>query len=282
MIYNIFIVRNLILLLLSYIILTTYAFSNSVSEYISNLIPGEGDTEVSIDLRENHSPDYSILLVREIDRNENSNYFTQMSLFNTEKNNDERITANFGLGKRFLSDDKFSLTGLNLFLDYDNEGNARSSIGLEMRNAVLEFAFNNYFSLDDADGEKVLDGYDLRLASQIPYLHWADIFLNSYSWDGVNRSDVEGLMIGSEMSLSSTLQLELAYDDKDRAGLDDEYYVKLMFVYPPKEGPTASDGISSDIWRKNKDMSGELLTKVKRNNKIMVEFDGNATISRTD
>ena len=274
--------RYLIFLALSYTILTTYALSNPVSEYISNLIPGEGDTEVSIDLRENYSPDYSILLVREIDRNENGNYFTQMSLFNTEKNNDERITANFGLGKRFLSDDKFSLTGLNLFLDYDNEGNARSSIGLEMRNAVLEFAYNNYFGLDDADGEKVLDGYDLRLASQIPYLHWADIFLNTYSWDGVNRNDIEGLIIGSEFSLSSTLQLELAYDDKDRAGLEDEYFVKLMFVYPPKEGPTASDGISSDIWRENKDMTGELLTKVKRNNKIMVEFDGNATISRTD
>ena len=274
--------KNLIFLFLSYIILTTYAFSNSVSEYISNLIPGEGDTEVSIDLRENHSPDYSILLVREIDRNENSNYFTQMSLFNTEKNNDERITANFGLGKRYLSDDKFTLTGLNLFLDYDNEGNARSSIGLEMRNAVLEFAYNNYFGLDDADGEKVLDGYDLRLASQIPYLHWADIFLNTYSWDGVNRIDVEGLIIGSEFSLSSTLQLELAYDDKDRAGLEDEYIVKIMFIHPPKEGPTASDGISSDIWRKNRDMSGELLTKVKRNNKIMVEFKGLATISRTD
>ena len=274
--------RNLILLLLSYIILTTYAFSNSVSEYISNLIPGEGDTEVSIDLRENYSPDYSILLVRELDRNENGNYFTQMSLFNTEKNNDERITANFGLGKRFLSDDKFTLTGLNLFLDYDDEGNTRSSIGLEMRNAVLEFAYNNYFGLDDADGEKVLDGYDLRLASQIPYLHWADIFLNTYSWDGVNRNDNEGLIIGSEFSLSQNLQLELAYDDKDRAGLEDEYIVKIMFIHPPKEGPTASDGISSDIWKKNKDMSGELLTKVKRNNKIMVEFDGNATISRTD
>ena len=218
--------KYLIFLVLSYITLTTHALSNSVSEYISNLIPGEGDTEVSIDLRENHSPDYSILLVREIDRNENSNYFTQMSLFNTEKNNDERITANFGLGKRFLSDDKFSLTGLNLFLDYDNEGNARSSIGLEMRNAVLEFAFNNYFGLDDADGEKVLDGYDLRLASQVPYLHWADIFLNSYSWDGVERNDIEGLIIGSELSLSSTLQLELAYDDKDIAGLEDEYFVK--------------------------------------------------------
>ena len=274
--------KNLIFLALSYTILTTYAFSNSVSEYISNLIPGEGDTEVSIDLRENYSPDYSILLVRELDRNENGNYFTQMSLFNTEKNNDERITANFGLGKRFLSDDKFSLTGINLFLDYDDEGNARSSIGLEMRNAVLDFAFNNYFGLDDADGETVLDGYDLRLASQIPYLHWADIFLNSYSWNGVKRNDVEGLIFGSEMNLSSNLQLELAYDDKDRVGLEDEYYVKLIFVHPPKEGPTASDGFSSSIWRENKDMTGELLTKVKRDNKIFVEFSGNATISRTD
>ena len=274
--------RNLVLLLLSYIILTTYAFSNSVSEYISNLIPGEGDAEVSIDLRENYSPDYSILLVRELDRNENGNYFTQMSIFNTEKNNDERITANFGLGKRYLSDDKFTLTGLNVFLDYDNEGNARSSLGLEMRNAVLEFAFNNYFGLDDADGETVLDGYDLRLASQIPYLHWADIFLNSYSWDGVKRNDVEGLIFGSEMNLSANFQLELAYDDKDRAGLEDEYYVKLIFVHPPKEGPTASDGFSSSMWRENKDMTGELLTKVKRDNKIFVEFSGNATISRTD
>ena len=78
------------------------------------------------------------------------------------------------------------------------------------------------------------------------------------------------------MNLSPNLQFELAYDDKDRAGLDDEYYAKLMFVHPPKEGPTAGDGISSDMWRENKDMSGEMLTKVKRNNKILVEFHGNA------
>ena len=141
---------------------------------------------------------------------------------------------------------------------------------------------DSYFGLDDADGETVLDGYDLRLASQIPYLHWADIFLNSYTWDGVKRNDVEGLIVGSEMNLSPNFQLELAYDDKDRSGLEDEYYVKLIFVHPPKEGPTAGDGFSSSMWRENKDMTGELLTKVKRDNKIFVEFSGNATISRTD
>ena len=39
-------------------------YAEGISQYISNLIPGEGDTEVSIDIRDNHKPDYSILAVR--------------------------------------------------------------------------------------------------------------------------------------------------------------------------------------------------------------------------
>ena len=274
--------KKYFLIILSYISIITASNADVVTDYISNLIPGDGDTELSIDLRENHSADFSILLVRELDSNQSNNTFTQLSLFNTEKNSDDRIVANFGLGKRFLSEDKFSMTGINAFVDYDDEGNLRSSIGFEMRNAVLNFAFNNYFGLDDADGERVLDGYDMRLASQIPYIHWADLFVNSYSWEGEKRNDVDGLMIGSELSLSPNLNFEIAYDDKDRSGLDDEYYVKLMFVHPPRNGPTLSDGISDDMWRKQTDMSDQMLTKVKRNNKIFVEFNGNATISRTD
>ena len=264
------------------IFLVSFAKANSVSEYFSNLIPGDGDTELSIDLRENHSADYSLLLVRELDGETTQNTFTQLSLFNTEKNSEDRNVLNFGLGKRFLSDDKLLLTGLNAFLDYDDEGNLRSSIGLEIRNAVLDFSFNNYFALDDANGEKVLDGYDLRLASQIPYVHWADIFINSYSWDGVTRDDVEGLMYGTEILLSPNINFEIAFDDKDKAGLDDEYYAKIMFVHPPRNSASISDGISSDMWRAQKDMSDEMLTKVKRNNKIMVEFSGSANIVRAD
>ncbi len=274
--------KNLFLSLILACILITTASANSISDYFSNLIPGDGDTELSIDLRENHSADYSLLLVRELDGETTQNTFTQLSLFNTEKDSKDRNVLNFGVGKRFLSDDKFSLTGLNAFLDYDDEGNLRSSIGLEVRNAVLDFSFNNYFALDDADGEKVLDGYDLRLASQIPYVHWADIFINSYSWDGVTRDDVEGLMYGTEMLLSPNINLEIAFDDKDKAGLDDEYYAKIMFVHPPRNSASISDGISSDMWRAQKDMSDEMLTKVKRNNKIMVEFSGSANIVRAD
>ena len=274
--------KNLFLSFILAFLLITTASANAISDYFSNLIPGDGDTELSIDLRENHSADYSLLLVRELDGETNKNTFTQLSLFNTEKDSKDRNVLNFGVGKRFLSDDKFSLTGLNAFLDYDDEGNLRSSIGLEVRNAVLDFSFNYYFALDDADGEKVLDGYDLRLASQIPYIHWADIFINSYSWDGVTRDDVEGLMYGTEMLLSPNINLEIAFDDKDKAGLDDEYYAKIMFVHPPRNSASISDGISSDMWRAQKDMSDEMLTKVKRNNKIMVEFSGSANIVRAD
>ena len=274
--------KKFLTVIISLFFLASASNADVISEYISNLIPGDGDTEVSIDLRENYSPDYSILMVRELSSDTNENTFTQLSLFNTEKNSDDRIVANLGLGKRFLSEDKFSMTGINAFVDYDDEGNLRSSIGFEMRNAVLNFAFNNYFGLDDADGERVLDGYDMRLASQIPYIHWADLFVNSYSWKGEQRNDVDGLMVGSELSLSPNLNFEIAYDDKDRGGLDDEYYVKLMFVHPPRNGPTLSDGISGDMWRKQTDMSNLMLTKVKRNNKIFVEFSGSASIVRAD
>ena len=67
------------ILLVSFLVLFTSNLSadvsNNISQYISNLIPGEGDTEVSIDLRENNKPDYSILTVRELEKTENGNFF---------------------------------------------------------------------------------------------------------------------------------------------------------------------------------------------------------------
>ena len=257
--------------------------SETTSGYISNLIPGEGTTEVSIQLRENYKPDFSILGVRELDRTDSKNTFIQFSLFNTEKLNKERYVGNLGMGKRFLSEDTYTLTGFNAFLDYDHYGNTRASIGAEIKNAVIGLHSNYYKKIDNGSvDEEVLDGYDIELKSQIPYLHWADIFYNSYKWDGVARDDIEGSKIGTEMLLTPNLALEAAYDDKDKKGLEDEYYAKIVFVHPPREGVTAQDGVSSDIWKKEKDMSDEMLAKVKRNNKIMIEFKGTGSISRLD
>ena len=196
-------------LFLSFILISN-SYADGISEKIGNLIsemvPGEGYTETSIDLRENNSPDFSILAVREIAKTDDGNFFTQFSLFNTEKNSSDRWVGNLGFGKRMLSDDKTSMTGINAFIDYDTKSNARASLGVEAKNAVLAFNANYYEELPNSFGnevgEKVLDGYDLRLASQIPYLHWANAFVNSYHWDGVDREDVEGIMLGADMFLS--------------------------------------------------------------------------------
>ena len=258
--------------------------SEKISKYTIGLIPGEGHTEVSIDLREGFKPDYSFLAVRELLKMNSGNIFTQFSLFNTEQANEEKIIGNFGLGTRKLFDDNTVLVGLNAFVDNDfSETNRRASIGLELRNAVLDFHSNIYEGLQDSDDERVLNGWDYRLASQVPYLHWSKIFINHYEWDGVLRDDIKGTKMGSEMILTRSLNFEIAYDDKDKKGLEDEWYAKILFVHPPRDnGPTARDGISQVAWKENKDMSGELLSKVKRNNKIMIEFKGSATISRTD
>ena len=256
--------------------------SEAANEFMSNIIPGDGITETSIDLRENNDANFSILATRELEKKDNGNLFTQFSLFTTEQNSDERVIANLGFGRRSLSDDKSTMSGFNAFLDYDDEGNSRVSAGAEIRSAVLEFTTNYYLGINDTKNEKVLDGYDLRLASQIPYMHWAKAFIDTYAWEGEDRDDIEGTKLGSEFLLSPNFNLELAFDDKDKAGLEDEWYAKLMFFHPPKEGPTAQDGISDTMWKEERDMSGELLTKVKRNNKIMIEFKGSSTISRTD
>jgi hypothetical protein len=258
--------------------------SEKISEYTIGLIPGEGHTEVSIDLREDSKPNYSILAVRELLKIDSGNIFTQFSLLETEQANEEKIIGNFGLGSRKLLNEKNLLVGFNAFVDNDfSETNRRASIGLELRNSVLDFHSNIYKGLQDSDDERVLDGWDYRLASQVPYLHWSKIFINHYEWDGVLRDDIKGTKMGSEVILTKSLNLEVAYDDKDKKGLEDEWYAKIQFVHPPRNnGPTAMDGVSQVAWKENKDMSGELLSKVKRNNKIMIEFKGSATVSRAD
>ena len=258
--------------------------SEKISEYTVGLIPGEGHTEVSIDIREGYKPDYSILAVRELLKLDSGNIFTQFSLFNTEHLNKEKMIGNFGLGSRKLFSDNTMLAGFNAFVDNDfNNENRRASIGFELRNSVLDFNSNIYKGLDDTQDEHVLDGWDYRLASQVPYLHWSKIFINHYEWDGVLRNDIKGTKIGSEMNLTNSLNFEIAYDDKNKKGLEDDWYAKIKFVHPPRNnGPTVMDGISQNAWKENKDMSGELLSKVERNNKIMIEFKGSATISRTD
>ena len=57
------------------LLLTTFLFTTSsaqdLSEFFSNLLPGEGITEASIQINEDDNPDIEILAVRDIKSEEN-------------------------------------------------------------------------------------------------------------------------------------------------------------------------------------------------------------------
>ena len=67
--------------------------SEKISSTIGNLIPGEGITETSVELRDNNEGSgnykFSILGVRDISSEESSNLFTQFSIHTQEINKDK-------------------------------------------------------------------------------------------------------------------------------------------------------------------------------------------------
>ncbi len=73
--------------------------SAQFSEFVAGLVPGDGLTEVNIEFKERQEPDFSILAVRDIEKTETSNVFTQVSIGNYDVGGDERYIGNY---KRFM------------------------------------------------------------------------------------------------------------------------------------------------------------------------------------
>ena len=262
------------------------ANAESLSEKISNLIPGEGLTEASVQINEDDNPDIEILAVRDLSSDEYSNTFTQFSLHTQETNGHDRFIGNLGFGYRMLSDDKSNLFGANVFFDNDFEAeHRRGSIGLEVKGAYLDLTVNSYYALTDSKNykgtaEEVLSGQTINLASQIPYAPWANLNLQSYSWENVKASsDTEGYTVSIESYLTPSLALEVKNDYSDNAAVDDEFTYKLTYNYPPRgDGKSMQDGLSKLAFEKQ-NMEAKLKDKVKRDNNIVIEIQGSVIIT---
>ena len=275
-----------ILIIIISVLITTSLNAKDVSEFFSNLIPGEGLTEASIQINEDDNPDIEILAFRDLNSDEYSNTFTQFSLHTQESNSHDRIIGNLGFGYRKLSDDKSNLFGVNVFLDNDFEAeHRRGSIGLEAKGAYLDLSVNSYHALTKSktykgSAEEVLSGHTINLASQIPYAPWAKLNLQSYSWENVKAStDTKGYTLGIESYLTPSLAFELKNDYNDNASVDDELTYKLTYIYPPRSGgKSMQDGLSKLAFEKQ-NMESKLKDKVKRDNNIVIEIQGSIIVT---
>ena len=259
--------------------------SGKISKMAADLIPGEGVTEVSIDIEKDSEPSFNILAVRDIDKTENTNFFTQISFSNRDVSSHERYIANIGLGYRFLTEDKSMMIGFNSFYDADlTEGHQRASIGFEASASTLEFNFNQYYALtgrqkvikeNSADyvEEQAVGGIDYRFASQLPYMPWAEIGFTGYQIEADKASEnVKGDIYSLGLALTPSLQLDLRKDQKNSG--EDVEGGNLSFIYPPRENkPTLLDGFSDEVWFEES-MENKLSQKVERNNNLTVEIQG--------
>jgi len=269
-----------------FILSLSNSYAKDVSEFINNLIPGEGLTEASIQINEDDNPDLEILALREIESTNNSNLFTQFSIHTQETNGHNRLIGNLGLGYRKLSEDKSNMMGINVFLDNDfNAGHQRGSVGFELKGANLDLTANSYHKISNMETykdteEQVLSGYTINLASQLPYTPWAKINWQNYAWENEKASsDSEGNSIALEAYLTPSLQLEFKNDMSDSSGVDDEFSSKLTFIYPPTEDrKSMQDGFSNVAFEKE-NVQKKLKEKVKRNNNLTVEVQGSIIVT---
>ena len=253
------------------------------SNFISNAISGDGDTEVQITAGEDYKPEFSIMTVRSISHHPGVDaIFVQLQLNDTKIRGDNRLSINTGIGYRKLSDSKSSFAGSNIFIDYDEEGNSRASIGLELRASSFEALANYYQAISGGKKvgnftERALDGTEISLIGQLPYIPWASIVANTYEWKAnKNSKNSKGDKISLELLLTPSLIVDLGYDNNNIDGTSN--FAKVMFVYPPRKKASAKTDFISETPFVKIDMSDQLLTKVRRTNKIVVESENSGFV----
>ena len=258
-------------------------FTSGLSSSITNILEGEGDTKVQIDMGEDYHPEFSIVTVRPISKHHsNEATFIQLQLNEQKIRGDGRLSTNIGIGYRKLSDSKDSITGANVFVDYDEEGNTRASVGLELRSSSFELLANYYQAISGGKTvgsftERTLDGTEISAVGQVPYLPWANVVASHYEWEAnKNSKNSKGDKISLEMSLTPNFVAEVGYDDNNISGSNN--FAKVMFVYPARETPTASTDFISDTVFVQIDMSSELLSIVRRSNKQIIESEGTGVV----
>jgi hypothetical protein len=254
------------------------SLSSGTSKVIKNYFGNDGTTDVSLTAGKDMKPMGSIVLVRPLTEMKiNDVWFTQTQLNNYLIKGKDRQALNFGVGYRKLSEDKSHFWGLNTFFDIDSKNHQRVSFGGELVSGPFEITGNYYSGLSGSKkvgdfNERVLDGYDLIVGGQIPYLPWAKIYYENYSWNSIkNSKDSEGNKLSTEIQLTKNISFEAGINDNAITGKDE--YVMVTYSYPPSEKPTISDGYSTQAFE-NSDVSKQMLRKVKRTNKVVVELEG--------
>lgn len=235
-------------------------------------------TEVEFDIAKYSKPEFSLLTVQPLFQSEDywNTLFTQ-GRFAYGRLGD-RKTFNLGFGYRRLVLGEGLMLGANTFFDYEAPfDHRRVGIGGEIRSGPLELNVNYYNAIsgkvkaDRGAHERALDGYDLELGAQVPYLPWARVFGKYFYWDTVAvAKNVQGQRVGLRLRPLPFIEVEVGYTDDNFNPAATFVHIRLSFGL----GRTAQDsGVATidDVPFSFTSMKEQTLDKVRRENTIRVE-----------
>ena len=252
---------------------TIQAFEDGFNSLFTN-------TELTIEGRTAADPNFTLLTINPISENQDKGdlSFFQGSII--RQNN--RNTINLGLGYRQLNDDEKWIYGINAFHDYESTyEHSRMSIGAELRSSAFEVNANKYFATSGAktgrDGniERALDGYEIEVAGQVPYIPSAKIFVKNWKWDGYQAADTKGNTYSIKINAPVAPNITLEAGTKDFDTGTDVDFVNLTYKFGLGGGSTEKNSILQDLIAdqafNNTSMKKKMLEKVRRKNQIVIQ-----------
>ena len=254
--------------------------SNGLSDS-NGVVPGWlKRIEIEASKQGSQNPVFSILTVQPLYQSEGNldTFFTQLRFADQKRFGQERQTTNLGLGYRRLAFDKMAMFGANGFYDYEAPyDHARAGLGLEARTSAAEVNSNLYKGLSGkavvANGvtERPLDGGDVELGVQVPYLPCAKVFGKEFYYKKVDApNNLIGQTFSAQIVPLPFLRLEGGVT-RDNTNPTDAF-LKLTFSLGFGAGGTsAAAKLVSDQPFEVASMEDHTLDKVRRENTIVVE-----------
>ena len=198
-----------------------------------------------------------------------------------------RDTFNLGIGYRHLVMIRTGYMGLMHFMIMKILWTPRWSIGTELRSSAFEVNANKYFAISGAktgrngNTERALDGYEIEIGGQVPYVPSAKVFAKQWKWEGYQTSDTKGKTYSLQINAPIAPNITLEAGTKDFDTGTDVDFVNLTYHIAFGGDVSQQDDVIpsliADQAFNTSSMKDKMLEKVRRKNQIVIQTNFTAS-----
>lgn len=238
-------------------------------------------TELALDTQAGKKPLYFIETAQPLYRgNDKQNtLLMQFRLAEDDRFTERRNIYNLGLGYRKLLADNAAMAGLKVFYDTEGKYNmSRWSVGADLSWKVFDLYANKYYGLSDwtptneGATEKSLNGYDIDLAAQLPYMPWAKAHVMYYQWEKERAlENVSGRKVSLEGALSLQWSVEFGRNVDNIVANDNFMLLRYRWAGSVREHQNANNNFWAGSAFEMRDMRDYTLETMRRSNTIAVD-----------